>query len=123
MDAVTHPDVRPLFNTSPAGNPPSHRKDERGLALHQNHAVFWVLDGISKLYCLADAGVPGATIKVWGFWTLQREACVRGVAVKHFYGFERIVVQVFADQRQLMQQIIGRRDNVAADGVCLKNIQ
>src|SRR5712692_4747870 len=45
------------------------------------------------------------------------------VAAKHRDGLERVVVEIFAHQRELGQNVVGRRDDVAADFVGLKDVE
>lgn len=46
-----------------------------------------------------------------------------GVVIKHFDGIQGIIVQVFAHQEQLLQYIVGDRDDVTAHGVSLEDVQ
>ena len=53
------------------------------------------------------------------------ELVARGlsVVVEHLHGFERILVHVLADQRQLLDDVVGHRDDLAADLVGLENVE
>ena len=52
--------------------------------------------------------------------------CVLGsltVIIEHFDGFQRIFVHILADQRQLLENVVGHSDHVTADVIRLKDIE
>ena len=53
----------------------------------------------------------------------EREARRLGVVEEHLDGVERELVEVLADQRQLLQQVVGHGDHMAADRVGLEEVE
>src|SRR5882762_9345729 len=45
------------------------------------------------------------------------------VLVEHLYGFEGVIGEILADQRQLPENVVGHGDHMTADHICLKNIE
>ena len=45
------------------------------------------------------------------------------VLVEHLHGLERVFVHVLADQRQLLDDVVGHRDDLAADLVGLEDVE
>src|SRR3990172_9273156 len=54
---------------------------------------------------------------------LELEACLRRVVVEHLHRIERVFVQGPADQTQLLHNVVRHGDDVAADGVGLKDVE
>src|SRR5262249_11449122 len=55
--------------------------------------------------------------------TSQSEARSGGIVVKHFDRVERVVVEVFANERELLENVVGDGDDVAADFVRLNHVE
>ena len=53
----------------------------------------------------------------------ERKSGGPSVVAEHFRGFERVVAEILADEGQLFQNVVCHRDDVAADRICLKNVQ
>lgn len=58
-----------------------------------------------------------------GFHGLQGAARLSGVLVEHIHRAQPVRGQVLVDQVRLVEKIMGRRDDVAADGVGLEDVQ
>jgi hypothetical protein len=43
--------------------------------------------------------------------------------IEHFHGVEGVVAEILADQSQLLQDVVGHGDDMAADRICLENIE
>src|SRR5687768_5948014 len=54
---------------------------------------------------------------------LERVARLPGVVVEHLHGVQRIGGQVLAHQGQLLEDVVGGGDDVAADGVGLEDVE
>jgi len=77
----------------------------------------------------------GYSIRGVGSWTNGRRYnrhCVLtskrvlgslAVVMEHLHGFQRIIVHVLANQRQLLENVVGHSNYVTADVVGLKNIE
>ena len=53
----------------------------------------------------------------------QSIPCRHGIVVKHFHRIQGIVAKVFSYQVQFFQYIVGQCDNMAANGIGVKDIQ
>src|SRR5580693_7404269 len=53
----------------------------------------------------------------------QRKLCCAGIFVEHANGVQREIVQVAAQYREFLQQIVGHRDYMATDVVRLYDIE
>ena len=53
----------------------------------------------------------------------KRKACGDRVAVKHLHGLERVLQQILAQQVELLEQVVGHRDDVTPDLVGLHDVQ
>jgi len=53
----------------------------------------------------------------------QLVACRERVVPEHRDGLARVDVEVLADQIELLQQVGGQRDDVAADGIGLEQVE
>src|SRR3954471_17083327 len=47
----------------------------------------------------------------------------RRVICEHLHGLERIVVEALSDQRQLLENVVGHRDDVTCDRVGVEDVQ
>src|SRR6202012_5722206 len=53
----------------------------------------------------------------------EREAGGDRVAVEHLHGLQRVFVEVVPEQGELLQEVVGDRDDVAADLVGLDDVE
>ena len=54
---------------------------------------------------------------------LQREAGGERVAAEHLHGLQRVLQQILAQQIELLEQVVGDRDDVAADLIGLDQVE
>src|ERR1700694_1727448 len=57
------------------------------------------------------------------FDALELETSADGVVGEHLYGLERVVIEVLADQRKLLQDVIGYGDHLTSDRVGVEDVQ
>ncbi len=55
--------------------------------------------------------------------TSQRVPLLPCIVVKYLHSIQRIIPQVFSNQRELLQNIVHHGDHVAADGIRLKDVR
>ena len=67
--------------------------------------------------------VRAAPIPMRGTFCLYGIPSSRCVIVKHLHCIERIIVEIVANKRKLLQDVISNGDNMTSDRVCMKNIQ
>ncbi len=56
-----------------------------------------------------------------GLWLCS--ICLELVIGEHLHGLERIVVEIFADQRKLLQDVIGHGDDLTSNGLGVEDVQ
>src|SRR5260370_16676801 len=54
---------------------------------------------------------------------LKFESRANGVVGEHLYGLERVVIEVLADQRKLLKDVVGHRDDLTSDRVGVEDVQ
>ena len=58
-----------------------------------------------------------------GFCALEREASRLGVVVEHLHCVQGVGREILVDERQLLQDVVGHRNDVAADRVGVEDVE
>jgi len=53
----------------------------------------------------------------------ELEACLQGISTEHLHSVKRELVQVFANQIQLLQDVVSDCDDMAADTIRVEDIE
>src|ERR1700722_6433986 len=91
-----------------------------------NPSVLMATTSRSRNRLMADSlSTRGHGVKGYGSGCGSFQSEVRGAGVihEHFHRIEQVVTEIAAQQRELPQQIVRDRDDVAADGVGLDDVE